>query len=100
MAEMPTVDSVMQPIITFRPKRRASAIIRRAGVMPPLNAVNRLSSILQFIEGNKECLLLLGPVFGFNVEPRNNSQRSLRAEKKTVKVNPRAFRIPFLGIGS
>ncbi len=35
MAEMPTVDSAMQPIITFRPNCCARAIIRRAGVMPP-----------------------------------------------------------------
>ncbi len=35
MADMPTVDSVMQPTITFRPSLRASAIMRRAGVKPP-----------------------------------------------------------------
>ena len=35
MAEMPTVDSVMQPIMTFMPRARARAIMRRAGVIPP-----------------------------------------------------------------
>ena len=35
MAEMPTVDSVMHPIITFMPSLRAVPIMRRAGIMSP-----------------------------------------------------------------
>jgi hypothetical protein len=35
MAEIPTVDSVMQPTITRKPSFRATLIIRRAGVSPP-----------------------------------------------------------------